>query len=92
MLILTNTIGETKLAVWTLGKPHTVAFDLEATSKTELFFVDGHGKSGRIEVGKNSFTVKLAVFTSIHSFEGRAAEVIRIRGWRFSPSVAGPPQ
>jgi polysaccharide biosynthesis protein PslG len=60
VLILTNTIGETKLAVWTLGKPHTVAFDLEATSKTEVFFVDGHGKSGRIEVGKNNFTVTLA--------------------------------
>jgi polysaccharide biosynthesis protein PslG len=60
VLILKNTIGETKLAVWTLDKPHTVAIDLEATSATELFFVDGHGKSGTIEIRKNNFTVTLA--------------------------------
>jgi hypothetical protein len=60
VLILKNTIGETKLAVWTVGKPHAVAFDLEAAAATELFIVDGHGKTGRIEIGKNSFTVKLS--------------------------------
>jgi len=60
VLILTNTAGETKLAVWTLGKPHKVAFDLEPTSVTELYFVDGRGKSGRIEIAKSSFTVKLS--------------------------------
>jgi len=60
VLILKNSIGETKLAVWTIGKPHTVAIDLKATSATELFFVDGHGKSGTIEIGKNNFTVTLA--------------------------------
>lgn len=60
VLILTNTKGETKLAVWTLGKPHTVTFDLEATSARELFLVDGNAKSGRIEIGANNFTVKLA--------------------------------
>lgn len=60
VLILTNNLGETKLAVWTLGKPHTVAFDLEATSATELSFVDGHGKSGRIGIGGSLFTVQLA--------------------------------
>jgi hypothetical protein len=60
VLILKNTSGETKLAVWTLGKPHTVAFDLDPTSATELSFVDGRGKSGRIEIEKNRFTIKLA--------------------------------
>jgi polysaccharide biosynthesis protein PslG len=59
VLILKNIIGETKLAVWTLGKPHTVAFDLEASSATELFFVDERGKSGRIKIEKNNFTVTL---------------------------------
>jgi len=60
VLILVNATGETKLAVWTLGKPHTIAFDLEATSASELLFIDGNGKSGRIEIGPNNFTVKLA--------------------------------
>jgi hypothetical protein len=60
VLILKNTIGETKLAVWTVGKPHAVAFDLEATAATELFIVEGNGKRGTIEIGKNNFTVKLS--------------------------------
>jgi hypothetical protein len=60
VLILKNNIGETKLAVWTLGKPHTVALDLEATSATGVVFVDGRGKSGNIDITKNSLTVKLA--------------------------------
>jgi hypothetical protein len=36
-LILKNTNVETKLAVWTVGKPHTFAFDLEAAPATELY-------------------------------------------------------
>jgi polysaccharide biosynthesis protein PslG len=60
VLILKNNVGETKLAVWTVGKPHAVAFDLEATAATELFIVEGNGKRGRIEIGKNNFTVKLS--------------------------------
>ena len=60
VLILKNIIGETKLAVWTVGKPHAVTFDLEAAAATELFIVEGNGKRERIEIGKNSFTVKLS--------------------------------
>jgi len=60
VLILENTTGETKLAVWTVGKSHTVAFNLESAAATELVIVDGQGKRGRIEIGKNSFTVTLS--------------------------------
>jgi polysaccharide biosynthesis protein PslG len=60
VLILKDTMEETKLAVWTVGKPHTVTFDLEAAAATELVVVEGHGKRGSIEIRNNRLTVRLS--------------------------------
>ena len=60
VLILTNAKGETKLAAWTLGEPHSVGFDLKPTPATELSFVDRHGERGRIGIETNHFIINLA--------------------------------
>lgn len=59
VLILTNAEGETKLAAWTLGEPHSVAFDLKLTSATELSFTNGRSESGKAEIKQNRSIVEL---------------------------------
>jgi polysaccharide biosynthesis protein PslG len=59
-LVLTNALGETRLAVWTLGEPHDIAFALQPNSGKELSFVNGDGVSGKVEIGNNRFTIPIS--------------------------------
>jgi hypothetical protein len=56
VLILTNTMGETKLAAWTLAAPHSLALNLQPTPVKEMVLVNGEGQSGKIEIQSNRFS------------------------------------
>ena len=50
VLVLTNAVGGTKLAAWTLGAPHAITLPLPAAAAKEISVVDGGGQAGAIEI------------------------------------------
>lgn len=59
VLVLTNSMGETKLAAWTLATSHEVTLDLQPTSAKDLALVNGDGQNEKLEVESNRFTLLL---------------------------------
>ncbi len=59
-LVLTNSIQETKLAVWTLGSPHEAGFDLPPGAAAEISVVDDTGQRSQIKVSANHFNIELS--------------------------------
>ena len=57
VLVLTNAVGGIKLAVWTLGAPHSITLPLQTSSAKELSLVDGGGFTGRLEIKDHSVTL-----------------------------------
>jgi polysaccharide biosynthesis protein PslG len=59
ILVLTNAIGETKLAAWTLDKPHTLTLAGMSSAVPEISVVDSQGKAGVINVDSQQMTLPL---------------------------------
>ena len=60
VLILTNAVGDTKLAAWTLGEPHPVSLALQSTTATSLSVVTSEGLESRLEIQTGATELPLA--------------------------------
>jgi hypothetical protein len=60
VLVLTNAAGETKLAVWTLAKPHSLTLTLQPSAANEISVVNSSGQSDEITVANNQIALPLS--------------------------------
>ena len=60
VLVLTNAAGATKLAAWTLGKPHAITLPLQPAPVKEIFVVNSEGQESKIEINIGQLVVPLA--------------------------------
>lgn len=59
VLILTNAPGETKLAAWTLGQPHTITFQLKPSATKEIILLNGAGQESKAAIQSDQFALLL---------------------------------
>ncbi len=64
VLILKNTSGSVKAAVWTEGKSHNITLKLSVLSIPDtlekIFWIDGNAKSGKLKINAGRFTDKIS--------------------------------
>ena len=60
VLVLTNAVGGTRLAAWTLGEPHAVTLPLPAAAAGEITVVDGGGQGGGVEIKNDRLALSIS--------------------------------
>jgi len=60
VLVLTNAIGGTKLAAWTLGESHAITLPLPAAAAMDISVVDGGGQAGAVETKNGSLALSIS--------------------------------
>ncbi len=59
VLMMTNSLGETKLAAWTVGEPHHVLIRLQSTPAKGIQIVNNEGQESKIEIKDDRFALPL---------------------------------
>jgi hypothetical protein len=59
VLMMTNSLGETKLAAWTVGEPHLVTLRLQPSPAKDIQIVNNEGQESKIEIKDDRFALPL---------------------------------
>jgi len=69
LLVLTNGVKQTKLAVWTMGEPHNIGLKLTSKRSRELPITMGDGQNSSVRAEKGAFTLEVKPLPSYVSLE-----------------------
>ncbi|MCX6901559.1 MAG: cellulase family glycosylhydrolase [Verrucomicrobia bacterium] len=81
ILLCENAAGDHKLAVWTLGKPHAVALDLDLAGADQIMAVDGDGGGYVPRLSRDQLTLDLGPLPKYIALRQRTRALTMAASW-----------